>query len=138
MEKSVKMTKRTVLETLIAAIDAGDLFLETYDATSEDIRAYAVNEIALLDKRADKAKERAAKTKAEGDELMEVVFSVLTNEFQTVGDITSQIQGEGVSASKVVARLKKLYDAGRIEKGEVKVKPAEGGKASTYVAYKLA
>jgi hypothetical protein len=40
-----KITKRTVLETIIAAVDAGDLYLDSYEASSEDIKAYALNEI---------------------------------------------------------------------------------------------
>ena len=40
-----------------------------------------------------------------------------------------------MSAAKAAVRLKRLVDAGKAEKGEVKIKP-EGGKTRTLVAYK--
>ncbi len=131
-----KITKRLVLETLIKAIDAGDILLETYDVDTADVRTYAENEIALLDKRAEKAKERAAKTRAEGDELMEVVYEALGDDFEPIADILSRIEGEDLSAAKVIARMKKLVSAGRAEKAELKIKPAEGGKARVLMGYK--
>lgn len=133
-----KITKRLVLETLIKAIDAGDILLETYDVDTADVRTYAENEIALLDKRAEKAKERAAKTRAEGDELMEVVYEALGDDFEPIADILSRIEGEDLSAAKVIARMKKLVSAGRAEKAELKIKPAEGGKARILMGYKRA
>ena len=136
MDTATKITKRAVLETLIKAIDAGDIFLETYDVSHEDVRAYAENEIALLDKRAEKAKERTANKKAEGDELMEAIYATLTDDYEPVADILARIEGEDLSAAKIVARIKKLVDAGRAEKAELKIKPAEGGKARILMGYK--
>lgn len=133
-----KITKRAVLETLIKAIDAGDIFLDAYDVSHDDVRAYAVNEIALLDKRAEKAKERTASKKAENDELMEAVYATLTDDFEPVADILARIEGEDLSAAKIVARIKKLIEAGRAEKAELKIKPADGGKTRTLMGYKRA
>jgi len=138
MDNAVKITKRAVLETLIKAIDEGDIFLETYDVSHEDVRAYAVNEIALLDKRAEKAKERTANKKAESDELTEAVYATLTDDFEPVADILARIEGEDLSAAKIVARIKKLIEAGRAEKAELKIKPADGGKTRTLMGYKRA
>ena len=135
---ATKITKRMVLETLIAAVDAGDIMLDNYDVAAEDVKAYAENEIALLDKRAVKAKERAEKNKAESDELTEVVYETLTDEFEPIANILSRIEGEDLSAAKVVARMRKLVDAGRAEKAELKVKPAEGGRARSIMGYKRA
>lgn len=130
-----KLPKRTVLETIIAAVDAGDLYLDSYEASSDDIKAYAINEIELLDKRAAKAKERAAVKKAEGDELTEVVYEAMSDEFEPIADVLARIEGDDLSAAKVSARMRKLVEAGRAEKGEIKVKP-EGGKTRTLVAYR--
>ena len=135
---AAKITKRDVLTTLVKAIDAGDIMLDAYDVSAEDVKAYAENEIALLDKRAVKAKERAEKNKAESDELTEVVYETLTDEFEPIANILSRIEGEDLSAAKVVARMRKLVDAGRAEKAELKVKPAEGGRARSIMGYKRA
>lgn len=131
-----KITKRTVLESLIEAVNDGTINLDNYPASAEDVRAYAENEIALLDRRAVKAKERAAEKKAEGDELTEVVYDALGDEFEPIADVLARIEGEDLSAGKVGARLRKLVEMGRAEKGELKVKPAEGGKTRTLVAYR--
>jgi len=135
---AAKITKRDVLTTLVKAIDAGDIMLDAYDVSAEDVKAYAENEITLLDKRAVKAKERAEKNKAESDELTEVVYETLTDEFEPIANILSRIEGEDLSAAKVVARMRKLVEAGRAEKTELKVKPAEGGRARTVMGYKRA
>jgi len=135
MEK--KITKRNVLDTLVAAVDAGDIVLDTYgDVTAEDVRNYAINEIELLDKRAARAKERAAKTKAEGDELAEAVYEALGDDFEPIPDILSRIEGEGVTAAKIAVRLKRLAEDGRAERSEIKVKSADGGKSRVLVAYR--
>ena len=135
---AAKITKRDVLTTLVKAIDAGDIMLDAYDVSAEDVKAYAENEITLLDKRAVKAKERAEKNKAESDELTEVVYETLTDEFEPIANILSRIEGEDLSAAKVVARMRKLVEAGRAEKTELKVKPAEGGRARSVMGYKRA
>ena len=135
---AAKITKRDVLTTLVKAIDAGDIMLDAYDVSAEDVKAYAENEIALLDKRAVKAKERAEKNKTESDELTEVVYETLTDEFEPIANILSRIEGEDLSAAKIVARMRKLVEAGRAEKTELKVKPAEGGRARVVMGYKRA
>ena len=133
---TTKITKRVVLDALIAAANAGDINLDTYEVSVEDVRNYAENEIALLDKRAVKAKERAAVKKAEGDDLLEVVFEALGEDFEPIADICSRIEGEDVTVGKVGARLRKLVEAGRAERTELKVKPADGGKTRTLVGYR--
>lgn len=91
------------------------------------------NQINALDARNEKAKERAAAKRAEGDELRAVVKSVLTEELQTADDITSKIEGEDITKSKVVARLTQLVSNEEAVKEEVKT---EDGKKR--MAYKLA
>ena len=51
-------------------------------------------EIALLDKKAMKSKERAAQRKAEGDELRDTISGILTEELQTAEEILEQIDDE--------------------------------------------
>jgi hypothetical protein len=124
MEK--KMTKKEMFEKIMAAM-----------ATDVEVVEFCEKEIAALDKKAAKAKEAAAKKREEADELLEVVKSILTCEFQTLGDIAAQIEGEGVSVQKIAARTRKLVDCGYAVKEEVSVVGADGKKAKK-MAYKVA
>ena len=128
----IKITKRMVLEAMIEVANGNDL---TAEVTWDDVRNYAMNEISLLDKRAVKAKERAEKNKAETDELMEIVYEAMNDDFEPIADIAARIEGEDVTVGKVGARLRKLVEAGRAEKAELKVK-REGEKTRTLVGYK--
>ena len=129
-----KITKRTVYETLIKVAE-GESFTDYM--TAEDLKAFAENELSLMAKKAEKAKERAAEKKAEGDALREVVQSVLTADYQTIADVTTQIEGEDVTTSKVQYRLNALVKAGQAEKEEVTLPAAEGKKARKVMAYRL-
>lgn len=135
------MTKREMFEAMISGFSGGDFAFETADGVvavaPEQFVEFAQKEITLLDNKAAKAKERAAAKRAEADELMEVVQSLLTDEFQTAADIAAQIEGEDVSAAKVVARLGKLVAAEVAEKDDIKVVGADG-KKSVRKGYKLA
>lgn len=128
----VKITKRMVLEAMIEEANGNGL---TPEVTWDDVRNYAMNEISLLDKRAVKAKERAEKNKTETDELMEIVYEAMNDDFEPIADIAARIEGEDVTVGKVGARLRKLVEAGRAEKAELKVK-REGEKTRTLVGYK--
>ena len=128
-----KMTKREMFEAMISGFSGGDFAFETADGvvavSPEQFVEFAQKEITLLDNKAAKAKERAAAKRAEADELMEVVQSLLTDEFQTAADIAAQIEGEDVSAAKVVARLGKLVAAEVAVKDDIKVVGADGKKS---------
>jgi len=131
MADTIKITKRMVLESLIEMADNGDGSVDW-----PDIRAYAVNELTLLDNKAKKAKERAEKAKAENDALGEAVYEATSTEPATLDVIAARVEFDGdFSVSKVGARLRRLKEQGRVDKVEVKVKPAEGGKTTTRVAY---
>ena len=124
MEK--KMTKKEMFEKIMTAM-----------ATDVEVVEFCEKEIAALDKKAAKAKETAAKKRAESDELMEIVKSLLTDEFQTLGDIAAQIEGEDITVAKVTARMTKLVKAEIAVKEEISVEGADGKKHKK-MAYKLA
>ena len=106
------------------------------DLDTDTIVAWAEKKIAQLDHKAAKAKETAAKKKAEGDELTDAVLAAVTDEFETIADIAARIEGEDVTVSKVAYRLNAASKAGTLEKGELTI---EGdGKKRKVVAYKLA
>lgn len=91
---------------------------------AEDQKNMLVNfidkRIEELDNKAEKAKERAEKKKNEADELKDVVYNVLTDQYQTADAILSQIEGEDLTKAKITARLTKLFKEGLIEKTLVK------------------
>lgn len=122
-----KMTKKEMYAVIKDAL-----------ADRADIVAFCDHEIELIEKKAAKAKETAAKKRAEGDELTDVVFSLLGAEPQTIADITAQIEGEDVTTSKVSYRLTSLVKAGKAQKVDLKIEAAEGGKARTVKGYFLA
>ena len=87
---------------------------------------------AQIEAKAEKAKARAAEKKENGDELRDQIKSLLTNELQTVDDITNQIADEEVTRAKVIARLSQLVKNNEVEKTDIKV------DSKTVKAYKLA
>lgn len=106
------------------------------DAGCEDLAEVIEHEIELLDNKAAKAKATAAKKKAEGDALRDAVQAVLTDEFQTIADITAKVEGEDVSPAKVQYRLNALVSAGIAVKEQVTV--GEGESRRKLMAYAIA
>ena len=96
--KKKKITKREMFEIIAAG------------TSSEDIKEFCEKEIAALDARYAKAKERAAKKKAEGDALKDLVESVLTPQFQCIADIAAKINDENITVSKIIYRLTALVN----------------------------
>ena len=127
-----KVTKREMFEAIKVAVTEGEW---AYDA--ETVTAFCDNEISLLDKKAAKAKEAAAKKRAEGDELMEAVKAALSDEFEPISEIAGRIEGEDVTVSKVTYRLTQLVKGGFAEKQEIAVPAADGGKTRKVMGYKL-
>lgn len=129
MEK--KLTKKDYY-VMLKDIVRGDTNSEM---TSEqfDLINFIDRQIASIETKAEKAKEKAAEKKVNGDELREVVQSVLTDEYQTIDTIVSQIEGEEITKAKVTARLTSLVKVGLATKSDLKNE--ETGK--TQKAYKL-
>lgn len=112
MEKTTKVTKKDRFNELLA-IEAV--------AANEALVEFINKEIAAIDAKAAKAKERAAEKKADGDALRETVFGVLTTDAQPIDDIVAAIADEDVTKAKVTARLTQLVKAEKAVKEEVKV-----------------
>ena len=137
MADTVKITKAMVLNSLKGAYAdvAGDTVIG--DVTVADVIDYIDTTLEQLEKKAAKAKETAAKKKAEGDELKAAVLEALTDEFETREAIFNKIEGEegdNITVAKVGARLTQLVASGEAVKDEIK---PEGSK-SKKVVYKLA
>lgn len=129
MENTTKITKKMRYEGLIN-------ILKNIGADVEYIE-FCENEIALLDKKAVKAKEAAAKKKAESDELMDAVEAALSSdEFESIATITSRIEGDEVTTAKVTYRLTQLVKNGVAEKQEISIAGGEGTKARKLNGYR--
>lgn len=118
---TTKITKRenlTALTALLTAAETANLGDFNYAALHD----YVTNEVELLNKKAEAAKARAEKQKAEGDELRDEVYNLLNTEtFITIPEMVKTINREDVTNQKVTARLTQLVKLGKIEKSEVSI-----------------
>ena len=130
-----KITKREMFEAIKETFETGSC---KFDA--EVVKAFCDKEIASLDAKATKAKERAAAKKAEADVLMDQVQDALTDEFQTIADVATAVAtaNEDATTSKVQYRLSKLVEAGVAVKEQITIPATETTKARKVMAYKLA
>lgn len=126
MEK--KLTKRDKFE-MLKEIVRGDINVEMTVEQAELVE-FLDAQIVAIDTKAEKAKARSAEKKANGDELRDVVQSILTEDYQTIDAIVAQIEGEDVTKAKVTARLTSLVKNGLAEKEDVK--DEEGRKLKAY------
>ena len=129
-----KITKREMFEAIKAAFTTGECEL-----TADVVTAFCDKEIAALDTKAAKAKERAAAKKAEADVLMGQVADALdAEEFKTIADIAAVVAEVNADAtvSKVTYRLTKLVESGAAEKTQVTIPATDGAKARKVQAYR--
>lgn len=126
-----KLTKKNIYDALINFANSGAMECtigeEKHTITSEELFNFATNEKAQLEKKNVAARKRAA-DKAAADELLNAVASVLTDEFQTIAEVTNCIEGADVTTAKIQYRLNSLVKAGEAEKQEMKVAGADGKK----------
>ena len=122
-----KLTKKDYYALIKEIIENSEIESKT------ELIDFIDKQVAMIDAKAEKAKARAAEKKAVGDELREVVKSLLTNNFQTADQITAQIQDEDVTRAKVIARLGQLVKNNEAEKTDVKTEDGRSVKA-----YKIA
>ena len=99
---------------------------------AQELMDFIDRQVELIASKAEKAKARAAKQKAEGDELRDAVQAVLTGELQVIDEIVAQVDFEDVTKAKVTARLTQLVNAGIAVKEQQKV------DSRKVMAYKLA
>ena len=130
-----KKTKREMFEAIKTGCTTGE-----WTVSDVEVAEFCDNEIALLDKKAIKAKERAAEKRAAGDELTDAVRAALTDEFTVIADIAAKVAetyGEDATVARVTYRLTQLVKNGEAENGDVKVEGGEGQKTRTIKAYRI-
>ena len=121
----VKMTKEMRYERLAEIVEAADI----EEIERAEMVEFIEKELGLLANKREKAKERAAQKRTEGDELREVIYALLTPELQTADAILERIEGEGITKAKITARLGQLVRAEKAHKEQVKV---DGRKVMAY------
>ena len=129
-----KITKREMFEAIKETFETGEC---KYDA--DTVKAFCDKEIAALDAKAAKAKERAAAKKAEADALMKIVEDALTDEYRTIAEIAADVAeiDPDATVAKVTYRLTKLVEADIAEKEQVSVPGKDGAKARKVNAYRV-
>ncbi len=120
-EKITKKAYFEMLKDIVAATDTAD---------KDNLLAFIDTNIAQLDAKAAKAKEKAAEKKVEGDELREKIAACLTIEPKDITTILDEVGDEELTRAKVTARLAQLINLGTATK-EV-TKTADGKKATVY------
>lgn len=128
-----KITKREMYEAIKETFETGSC---KYDAAT--VTAFCDKEIAALDAKAAKAKERAAAKKAEADVLYDQVADALTGDYQVIADIAAAVAtvNPDATVSKVTYRLGKLVEAGVAEKTQVTIPATENSKSRKVQAYR--
>ena len=107
MEKMTKKEKFALIAELVA--------------DNQELVDFCNDEIARLDAKALKAKEKAAERKAQGDELYAVVVSVVGSEPMTAEQVLACIDGEELTTAKIRARLSQAVNNGVLVKETVKI-----------------
>lgn len=120
-----KLNKRDKYEML-----QGIVAEHATDETKELLLEFLDTQIASIIAKAEKAKEKAAAKKEEGDALRATVEAVLTTDLQTIDAIVAQIEGEEITKAKVTARLTALVKSGIATKEDVK--DESGRKVKAY------
>lgn len=119
------MTKREFF------VFANDVFATVDTEGKDEAIAFIEKEIAALDAKNEKAKERAAAKRAEGDAMKAAIGNVLGDEPMTVNEILEAIVGEypDITPAKVVSRVNALV------KDEAAVKETVKQDGRKLVAY---
>lgn len=130
---NAKMTKKDCLNALINHLNLDTTVVDNKD----DLVKFCLNEIDLLDKKAAKAKDKAAAKKNTIDALTAAVLDVLDG-FDTPATINELVaavsdQFPDVTNAKISARLSPLVKSGELKKEDITV-ARESGK-SKLVAY---
>ena len=123
-----KITKKDFFAAIRTMVEG----IETVgDIPADKVLEFIDTQVAQIDAKAAKAKERAGEKKAEGDALRAEVAAHITTEFQTADDITTLVEGfEDVTKAKVIARLTQLVNNNQVEKEQIKTE--DGRKVMAY------
>lgn len=130
-----KITERDMLTAIKDCMKTGECRY-----APKDVIAFCDSRLALLDRRNEKAKERAKAKRAEGDALVEEIYGLLTDDAQTLKSIAAQLEKAhpDITVSKIIPRVSRLVEAGRAVKSEVAVIDPTTDKITHVKGYALA
>ena len=114
------VTKKMVLNALANYFNENSADFGA-EVTVDDVLNYVNTALAQLDAKAAKAAEKSAEKKAAGDELRARVEGVLTEELQSIADITIALGDPEITSSMVVSRLTSLCKANLAHKEKMDV-----------------
>ena len=112
MEK--KITKKEMFAQVIAMANG-----EPVTVTPDEIVAFAIHEIELLEKKANSKSKKETAKDVEDSRLMSIILTHLTETGNklTVSELMTEVaELDGLSNQKVSALMKKMVDAGRVVK----------------------
>ncbi|HAH17782.1 MAG TPA: hypothetical protein DCL29_02005, partial [Eubacterium sp.] len=120
------ITKKDMFNGIIATLT------ENFGDDVAEYVEFLEGEVAALDKRAEKEKERRAAKKAEGDELKDAVKAAIGEKPATAEEIANALEPDfpEITKAKVTYRATALVKEGEIFK--VTIKNEEGKKAVAY------
>lgn len=121
-----KITKKDMYNGLIATLT------ENFGDEVQEYVDFLQGEIAALDKRAEKEKERRAAKKAEGDDLKDAIAEAIEAEPKTAEAIAEELADEypEITKAKVTYRASQLVKDGEIYKTQIKTE--DGRKVVAY------
>ena len=122
-EKEKKVTKKEYYDLIRNIIEGANI------AEKDELLEFINKQVAQIEAKAEKAKIRAIEKQKAGDELIDKVKSILTNELQTADAIVAQIDNEDITKAKVIARLTQLVKNDDAEKEDVKTEDGRSVKA---------
>lgn len=103
------MTKREFLETIVN------------NPLNDEIEAFALKELHLLDRRRERENNRVTKNQLENIQLGERILEMLTDEPITIQEITVRLGQPNLTNQKISAIMKQLTEMNPIEKVKIKV-----------------
>lgn len=123
------MTKREKFERVMNFVAGTEVSFS--DEERAEMLEWCDKEIAALNAKNEKAKQRAAEKRAAGDELRERVYAAIGDAAEpiTVNGILEAMGDSTLTPAKVTARTRQLVAAGAVEKQMVKV---DGRKLTAY------
>lgn len=123
-------------EKIKAILDA----LHTYagDKVPEALYFFLEDEISLLEKRSQKAKEKRDEKNAENEILDEKIISTLNKEtYISVNEVQNVLDDMNLTSQKIIARLTQLVNKNKVEKQQITIPATETTKARKAMGYKL-
>lgn len=114
-------SKRDVFTAILTLDITEDIQVGDVIITPADITETLEKAIEQLDSKAEKAREKAAEKKKAGDDLRAKIKDVLTDEYQTLSEITAALGDPDITNAMVTPRINALVKLGEAHKADAKV-----------------